>query len=228
MARTYGQFCGVARALELVGERWALLIVRDLLVGPRRFTDLRRGLPKIPTNILTDRLHELEESGLVRRRALPRPAGGVAYELTEYGGDLEPVLLTLGRWGARSLGAPRPAEIVTIDSLIMALRTTFQPEAAHGQHTGYELQIGDITIHARVDDGTLTVAAGPLAGSDLTMVIAGAIRPLLAGELSPEKAIASGLIQIDGDPALLDRFVALFRIGPTPASPPSTATSVLT
>ena len=82
--RTYGQYCGIARALEIVGERWALLVVRDLLLGPRRFTDLQRGLGKVPTNVLSSRLKELEESGVIRRRALPRPASGVAYELTDY------------------------------------------------------------------------------------------------------------------------------------------------
>src|SRR5437764_13643685 len=99
-ARTYGQFCGLARALELVGERWAMLIVRDLLVGPRRFTDLSRGLPRIPTNILSERLKELEDAGVVHRRVLPRPIGSVVYELTAYGADLEDAVKLLGRWGA--------------------------------------------------------------------------------------------------------------------------------
>src|SRR5438105_14626994 len=102
-ARTYGQFCGLARALELVGERWALLIVRDLLVGPKRFTDLRRGLPRIPTNVLSTRLKELEHNGIVRRRLLPRPASGVVYELTEHGRELEDIVLRLGLWGAATL-----------------------------------------------------------------------------------------------------------------------------
>src|ERR671936_950820 len=111
--RSYGQFCGLARAVEVVGERWALLIVRDLLVGPKRFTDLRRGLPRIPTNVLAERLRELEYAGVVRRRLLPRPAGSVVYELTPYGQELEEAVLPLGRWGARALGEPRPDEIVT-------------------------------------------------------------------------------------------------------------------
>src|SRR5437868_7024460 len=138
-ARTYGQFCGLARALELVGERWALLIVRDLLVGPRRFTDLRHGLPRIPTNVLSERLKELEQGGVVRRRVLPRPAASVVYELTEYGGGLGGVVQRLGLWGAQSLGEPRPGEIMTTDSMIMALRTTFVPAAAEGVHLRYEL-----------------------------------------------------------------------------------------
>src|SRR3954467_14429661 len=110
--KIYGQYCGVARALELVGERWALLIVRDLLVGPKRYTDLRAGLPKIPTNVLATRLKELEQAGLVERRILPRPSGAIVYELTSYGAALEDVVLALGRWGARSLGELRPDEII--------------------------------------------------------------------------------------------------------------------
>src|SRR3954451_22104697 len=99
--KTYGQYCGVARALELVGERWALLIVRDLLVGPKRYTDLRAGLPKIPTNVLATRLKELESAGLVERRVQPRRSGAIVYELTPYGLELDMVVLALGRWGAR-------------------------------------------------------------------------------------------------------------------------------
>src|SRR4030081_1271121 len=138
--RSYGQLWGFARAVELVGERWALLVVRDLVLGPKRFTDLRRGLPRIPTNILSVRLKELEDSGIVRRRVLPRPASGVVYELTEYGQDLDDIVLRLGLWGARSLGDPRPEEIVTTDSLILALRATFLPEAARELRASYELR----------------------------------------------------------------------------------------
>ena len=106
MKRNYGQFCGVARALDIIGERWALLIVRDLLVGPKRFTDLRRGLPRIPTNVLSARLKELEMSGVLRRQLLPRPAKGVGYELTDHGRGLEASLVALGLWGAKSIGRP--------------------------------------------------------------------------------------------------------------------------
>lgn len=219
MQRTYGQFCGVARALEMVGERWALLIVRDLLVGPRRFTDLRRGLPRIPTNILTARLHELEASGVVRRRALPRPATGVAYELTDYGRELEEIVLRLGRWGAQSLGERRDEEIVTADSMIMALRSTFHPAAARGLRVGYELHFGEVTIHAAIDDGELVTAAGPLAGADLTLTAAGPLKPLLAGEITPEEALARGLMRITGPADLLARFAAIFRIHPLAAVP---------
>jgi DNA-binding HxlR family transcriptional regulator len=219
--RSYGQFCGFARALELVGERWALLVVRDLVLGPKRFTELRRGLPRIPTNILSARLRELEEAGIVRRRVLPRPAAGVVYELTEYGQDLEDVVLRLGLWGARSLGIPRPEDIVTTDSLILALRATFLPEAARELRAGYELRLGEIVVHARVDHGTLEAGEGPLAGADLVIETQAAFRPMLAGELTPGDAVESGMVRLTGDPELLTRFVEAFRIPPAPATLPA-------
>src|SRR5262245_44522021 len=146
--RTYAQYCGLAYALDLVGERWALLIVRDLLMAPKRFTDLQRGLPGIPTNVLSARLKELEEDGIVLRRVLPRPATGVAYDLTEYGRGLEDVVLRLGLWGARSLGEPRPGDVVTPAALVVALRASFRPEAARGLRAGYEVHVGDAVVHA--------------------------------------------------------------------------------
>jgi DNA-binding HxlR family transcriptional regulator len=196
-----------------VGERWAFLILRDLLVSPKRFTDLHRGLPGIPTNVLTTRLKELEEAGVVHRRVLPRPDGSVVYELTEYGSELEQIVYALGRWGAKALlDNPRPGETVTADSLVMALRSTFNADAAAGVHAGFELQFGDIVIHARVDDGVLQSGEGPLAQHDLLIETGPALRALMAGEVEPQEAIADGSVRLTGDPALLTRFVRMFRI----------------
>src|SRR5215470_12122790 len=111
--RDYKQYCGLARALELVGERWALLIIRDLAVHPRRYTDLLDGLPGIPTNVLSTRLKELEQAGVIERRVAPAPQRGILYALTSDGHDLEPAVHALGRWGASHLGDPRPGEPVT-------------------------------------------------------------------------------------------------------------------
>ena len=213
-SRAYGQYCGFARALEVVGERWALLIVRDLLVAPKRFTDLLQGLPGIPSNVLTTRLKELEHAGVARRRILPRPSRAVVYELTEYGLELEDVVHRLGLWGAKAMGDPRPDEVVTVDSLVTALRTTFHPEAARGLRLGYELRVGPTVIHARVDDGTLVAAGGPLPEADLVIEAGPAIKALMAGEMTPAAAIAGGSVQLTGDANLLERFVALFQIAP--------------
>jgi DNA-binding HxlR family transcriptional regulator/putative sterol carrier protein len=210
--RTYGSYCGIARALELVGERWALLVVRDLILGPKRFTALRRGLPRIPTNVLSARLKELERAGIVCRRLLPLPLTGVVYELTDYGRELEDIVLRLGLWGAQSLGEPRPDDILTVDSVVLALRATFQPEAARGLRASYELRLGEIVVHARVDKGAVEVAEGPLPGADLVLETDLTIRQLMSGELSPAEAVKSGRVRLSGKRKLLERFVEIFHI----------------
>jgi DNA-binding HxlR family transcriptional regulator len=207
----YGQYCGFARAVELVGERWTLMVLRDLFVSPKRFSDLQRGLPGIPSNILTKRLKELEAEGIVQRRALVRPTG-VVYELTKTGAALEPAVVELGRWGAKLLGHPRSGEIITVDALVIALRSTFQAKAAKGITVAYELRVGETVVHARIVRGRLVVEPGTLADADLTMEIGPALRDLLAGELLPHEAVRKGFVRIRGNRAHLDRFVELFRI----------------
>jgi DNA-binding HxlR family transcriptional regulator len=210
--RAYGQYCGLARAVELVGERWALLIVRDLLVGPKRFTDLRRGLPRIPSNILAVRLKDLEDAGVVHRRLLPRPDGSVVYELTEYGAQLEEAVIALGRWGAKSLGEARPDEIITVDSMIMALRSTFRSETADGVRATYELRMGEVVVHATVADGRVEVGPGPLPDADMVIEAGPAIRALMAAEITPSEAVETGSLRVTGDARLLERFARTFRI----------------
>jgi DNA-binding HxlR family transcriptional regulator len=214
--RSYGQYCGVAYALELVGERWALLVVRDLILGPKRFTDLRRGLPRIPSNVLSARLKELEQAGIVRRRLLPRPSTGIVYELTEWGRELEDIVLRLGLWGASTLGEPRLEDTVNPDSLLLALRATFRPEAARDLRATYELRLGDIVLHARIDKGALEVAEGPPADADLIVETDLTIRALMSGELSPREAVKTGKVRLTGKLELLERFVEVFHIPPAP------------
>ena len=214
--RTYGSYCGIARALEVVGERWALLVIRDLIQGPKRFTDLRRGLPRIPSNVLSARLKELERAGIVRRRLLPRPSTGIVYELTEYGRGLEDIVLRLGLWGARMLGEPRLEDTVNPDSLMLALRATFRPEAARDLRASYELRLGEIVLHARIDKGRLEVGEGPLADADLVLETDLTIRALMSGELTPGEAVKSGQVRLTGKPELLERFVEVFHIPPAP------------
>jgi DNA-binding HxlR family transcriptional regulator len=215
--RTYGQFCGVARALELVGERWSLLVVRDLILGPKRYTDLREGLPRIPDSLLSARLNELEEGGVIRRRVLPKLDAAVVYELTEYGSELEEVLLQLGLWGARSLGEPAPGDLYSLDVAILSLYTTFRPEFTEGLRASYEIHYGDIVIHALVDDGHLKVEEGMYPSADLVMEVYQSQRLLLTGEITPSEALDQGMIHINGDRNLLDRFVDMFHIPSAPA-----------
>lgn len=210
--RAYGQYCGFSRALELIGERWAMLILRDLFVEPKRFSDLQRGLPGIPSNILTARLKELEENGLVRRRVQPRPGGGVSYELTETGRELEPAVIELGRWGAKRLGELRPDEVVTEDSMVMALRTTFRREAAGKAKARFELRLGEIVIHAIIRNGAVTVGKGAIDDPDLVIEAGPGIRALMAQEISPDEALKSKTVRIKGDRALFPLFARVFRI----------------
>ncbi len=210
--RPYGQYCGFARALEMVGERWALLIVRDLLVGPKRFSDLQRGLAGIPSNILTARLKELEESGVVRRRVLPRPSGAVVYELTQAGEELQEPVISLGRWGAKRLGDPRADESVTADSMAVALLSTFRSEAAHRLNASYELHLGPVTVHAKVRNGKITVGTGPLSDPDVTIEAGPGIRALMAGEITPQEALKKKIVRVQGDRKLFARFAQIFRI----------------
>lgn len=226
-ARSYGQYCGVVSALDLVGERWALLIVRDLLVGPRRYTDLKAGLPRIPTNILSTRLKELQEGGVVRRVPLARC--GLVYELTPYGRELEDVVLALGRWGFQAMGEPADGDIVTRDSLTMALRTAFRADAASTlPATRYALHVGDVSLAAHVEGGVLAVAPigqGGLAPAlrhvlsegdpDLELAAGPGIRGVISGELAPDDALAGGVVHVlAGDEALLARFAATFHLEP--------------
>ncbi|MBN9157027.1 MULTISPECIES: winged helix-turn-helix transcriptional regulator [unclassified Microbacterium] len=224
-ARSYGQYCGVTTAVELIGERWALLIVRDLLVGPRRYTDLKQGLPRIPTNILSTRLKELQEGGVVRRA--PLHGSGLVYELTPYGRALEPIVLALGRWGFQTMGDPGEGDVVTADSLTMALRTAFRPERS--SDLDIALHLGDVALRVIVDAGVLQVAqlapAAPPVGGALppgepeAVVVAGpGIRRLIAGDVSPEQAVAQDLVAVvRGDQRILDAFTKTFHIDPLAA-----------
>jgi DNA-binding HxlR family transcriptional regulator len=222
-SRSYGQYCGVTTAVELIGERWALLIVRDLLVGPRRYTDLKQGLPKIPTNILSTRLKELQEGGVVRR--VPLANCGLVYELTGYGRELEPIVLALGRWGFAQMGDPAPEDVVTADSLTMALRTAFRPEvAASVPPADYEVHVGDVALRVQVNGADLRIAqlappAPPVGGRapagepELVFAAGPGIRPLISGELTPAEAIdLEVLAVVSGDATLLERFAAVFKI----------------
>jgi DNA-binding MarR family transcriptional regulator len=181
---------------------------------------LLHGLPRIPTNVLAARLKELEVAGVVRRRVLPRPARSVTYELTEYGAELEDAIVRLGRWGAKLLDEPRSDEIITEDSMVMALRSTFDSKAARKLRANYELHFGDIVIHARVDRGKVKVAAGPMPKPDLIIRAGPAIKELMAGTISPSQAIKNGIVRLTGDAELLKRFAEIFRIEPMPAELP--------
>jgi DNA-binding HxlR family transcriptional regulator len=206
MSRTYSQYCGVAHALDLVGERWALLVIRELVLGPKRFTDLKEGLPGIGTNILAARLRELEEGGVVRRRRLPPPVASTVYELTEYGRELRPALLALGRWGAASMGEREPSQTLRSEWLAVALTAFFRPETAAELETSIELRLSDGTYLARIDRGELEVVRAEQDGADLVVTTdEETLIGYLAGAPVPLSALAP-----EGDLELLKRLPQVF------------------
>lgn len=216
--RSYEDGCAAAHALDLVGERWALLVVRELLLGPKRFTDLRSGLPHTSPNVLAQRLRELEGAGIVRRRKLPPPAASRVYELTDWGMELEPVVIRLGRWGARSPSRPH-AEPLSVDSLILSFRTMFDPLAAEGSNAAYELHFGEDVFRAVVDGGTFEVVRGTADRPDVVIETdSNTLAALVYGEDSFAEAISSGDVKIEGDESAVERFLTLFPL-PEPATP---------
>jgi len=210
--RTYGDPCGIARALDVVGERWALLVVRELLLGPKRFTDLRAGLAHVGPDMLSQRLRELEQAGVVRRRTLAPPAGSRVYELTERGLELEPVVLALGRWGSR---APFPAGDATLgpDAFVLALKTLFDPAAAGDLGATYELRLGQHRFHARVDRGRLELVRGEAPAPDATIESDTAtLSAVLWHGRRLADALRSGYVEIGGSRPAARRFLRLFPL----------------
>jgi DNA-binding HxlR family transcriptional regulator len=209
--RSYGQLCGIATALDVIGDRWAALILRDLLLGPMRFGELADGLPGVGTNTLATRLRHLEESGVVRRRLLPLPDRATVYELTPYGRELEPILMGLGRWGTKSMGR-LPAGVASRSRWLVAAMLAFHDETRRvARPTTWELRLSDgaFTVRARGTD--LTVAAG--APDDADVVITTPDEPLhrlLTHRLAPSEAVATGAVSVEGDASGLSRLIELF------------------
>lgn len=216
--RTYCDGCAAAHALDLVGERWALLVVRELLLGPKRFTDLRAGLPGVSPNVLAQRLRELERVGVVRRRRLPPPAASKVYELTEWGAELEPVIVRLGRWGARSPNKPRDA-VLGVDSLILSFRTMFDPLAAASLKATYELRLGEDVFRAAVDEGRFEIVRGDAERPHAIIETdAGTLAALIYDGRELVEALKSGDVKFEGDETAVARFLTLFTL-PEPAAP---------
>jgi DNA-binding HxlR family transcriptional regulator len=189
----------------VVGERWALLVVREMLLGPQRFTDLRAGLPKLGPDVLSQRLRDLEQAGIVRRGKLPPPAASRVYELTERGKELEPVILGLGRWGSREPFPDGEAELGP-DSAVLALKTMFDPSRAARLDETYELRFGELPYRLTVKGGELDAARGSADAPDATI----ATDPGTLVEVLWRGRPLSALT-IDGSRQAAKRFVKLFQ-----------------
>lgn len=211
--REYRQFCGLARAAEVLGQRWAILVLRDLLVRPRRYSDLVTDLPGIPTNVLAARLKELEHDGLIVREARGGADRSVVYAVTPRAEELIPALDALGRWGAGDMREPREDEIVTDAILVSALRAAATGDTPpHDRAVTYSVTVGEASAHATVRGTTVTAAPGPHPAPDLAIVAGPGLRDLLAGRIDPETAIAQHVLEVAGDATLLADFAATFHV----------------
>jgi DNA-binding HxlR family transcriptional regulator/putative sterol carrier protein len=220
--RSYGDACGIARALDVVGERWALMVVRELLLGPKRFTDIRAGLPHTSPDVLAQRLRDLEAAGVVHHRRLPPPYGSQVYELTPSGRALEPVLIALGRWGGVHAAPPSDEMCMSLDAHIVSLRTLFDPERAGDFAARVELRLGEERFHVAIADGE--VETGRIAPGeelpDADAVIEAhpmTLLEVLHGHRRLADALAAGTIRLSGDKRKARRFTELFPL-PLPAA----------
>jgi DNA-binding HxlR family transcriptional regulator len=213
VGRRYHQYCPVARALDVAGERWTLLVARELLLGPRRFTDLADGLPGIGSSVLATRLKELEQHGLVVRRTLPPPAASVVYELTDKARGLARVLAALADWGMNLLGPPDPEDTVNPRWLVLALAVTARPTPSLPEAT-YELRVDGEAFQIRSNHDRLHVGQGPAPNARATLTMTtGTLAAIASGELDITSARANRSIALDGDVAAARRLVeSLARI----------------
>ncbi|HXE45067.1 MAG TPA: winged helix-turn-helix transcriptional regulator [Conexibacter sp.] len=219
--RTYGDACGIARALDLVGERWALMVVRELLLGPKRFTDLRAGLPHVSADVLAQRLRDLEQAGIVDRRRLPPPYASQIYELTASGRALEPVLIELGRWGGANAPPPADDMCMSVDAHVVSLRTLFDPARAGDFAARIEVRLGEERFGVTIADGRIETARGELRDADAVIETdPSTLIEVLHGHLPLADALAADTLRLHGDKRAAKRFTTLF---PLPAPAPAAA-----
>ncbi len=209
--RRYAQLCGIATALDVVGDRWSLLVVRELLLGPLRFSGLLEGLPGIGTNTLAARLKQLESSAVIRRRLLELPEGGTVYELTDYGRELEPILMALGRWGTRSMGR-LTGEVHSRSRWLVAAMLAFHGGRVNpGAPTTWELRLSDGSFTVHADGASVTAHAGVEQAPDHVVTTSDeTLHQLLTRQISPTDALARGLAEVDGGPSALVALIDLF------------------
>lgn len=216
-SRNYGQACSVAHFLDHLGNRWTLLIIRDLLIGPRRFKDLLEGLPGIGPNLLTSRLGELAEAGIIEKNRDPGSKASV-YVLTQKGWDLEPVVLAMARWSLQYPSWDSARKLRRPDLLVVAFRAAFQAERATGLNESYELRIGDVIFYARIDDGQLETGLGPADQPAMIFITDGdTFDQIVNGEIDEKTARDRGVLKIVGDKQAYLRFLDQFS---TPAPTP--------
>ena len=213
--RSYGQYCGLAHALDLVGERWSLLMIRELMTGPKRYKDLLKRLPGIGTNLLAKRLKHLEEHGILERRTLPPPASTDAYVLTDLGRALEPVLIGLVQWGYRTIPRPQKDTVHFPGWSVLAMKAVFRADRAEGVDDEYEYRVDDEIFHAQVKNGQLTTSQGPARHPDFVLTTDGkTFLAVVSGEMVMEDAMRQNRLTVTGDAEAFARSTTLFDLSP--------------
>src|SRR3954467_10527773 len=196
----YHQYCGLARALDIAGDRWTLLIVRELMPGPRRFTDLIEGLPGVSRKLLTERLRALEDEGIIARNELPPPAARQVYELTEEGRDLAEAMVPLVAWGARRLGERAPNESFHPRWGALAMATFADRDAARGVSETYQYEVGESVFHFIVNDGSIQLREGRASDPDVVLSTdEETFADIASGKETGSSATAAGAMSITGD-----------------------------
>jgi DNA-binding HxlR family transcriptional regulator len=219
--RGYHQFCPAASALDVVGERWTLLVIRELLVGPKRYTDLQEGLPGIGPNVLAARLRSLESAGLIEKRRLPPPAASTVYELTELGVGLRPVMAELFRWGLRVIGAPSGHDALKASWWLPAIQAGARAQALPADVDDvYEIRVGDEIITVMAKGARIDVREGPSESPDVVLgTDHETFIELGRGRISATEAVESGRLTVEGDPAAAERCAALFGLSQADGAP---------
>jgi DNA-binding HxlR family transcriptional regulator len=212
MMKRYSHYCAVARTLDVVGERWTLLVIRSLLMGPLRYTDIRGELPGIASDLLTLRLRTLEDAGYIVRRELPRPTPATVYELTDAGRGLDPIVLGLSALGLGRLGVPRPDDDVSADAVVLLLRASFHsPSQSAAVPRAYQLRLdgGDYTVE--VDADRVDTRRGPASDPRCELTTTPRVlAEILSGAVSTDDAIADGRLELTGSADGLEAFVETF------------------
>lgn len=213
--RSYDEYCGLAVALDLLGERWTMLILRELLMGPKRFTDLLGGLPGVGTGLLTQRLRELEDAQVIEKAVLPPPAASAVYQLTADGEALRSTLLGLTRWGLRRLGTPVEGQTANVNMLAFAMAARFNPRSSPGADGSYQLRVDDSVFQFTIDDGDIQFEAGPTQrplatiSTDMATLIA-----LNNGSTTLSEAVSGQNMVVEGDPAIIATLAEAFELAP--------------
>lgn len=217
--RSYDDACGAAHALDLIGERWAILVMRELMLGPLRFSDLRAALPGISANVLTQRLEGLEGIGALVKRKLPPPAAAQVYELTPWGYEAEPIMQALGRWATRS-PLHDPSLPLSAVSLMLSFRTMFDPARADGFEARIGFRLGGEEYMVRIAKGRIEAARETIENADVVFTgtppaVAGAVY----GGVTLAALEADGALEVDGYRTIANRFITLFPLPPKIGAP---------